>query len=125
MGSELNFIDNGTPKRHCHLKCSHPRHHNINPTDGTYCDGVPEVEPFLELTVRASIKELFGEMNLTHEQALHLVGRYGLGMLIDCIGKPETAMVLRVRVGEKDQVYPLLKDRLTSGYKAVVDAPGV
>lgn len=80
------------------------------------------LEPFVELTVRVSVAELFGDIQMTHDRAVHLLGRYGLGMLVDYIGKPETSMVMRVRTTDKDHVYPLItrKDQIL----AVVDAPG-
>jgi hypothetical protein len=117
----VTSIDNGLRNEYCGAADEHPKH--LVMANEVYCDGVPRPEPFVELTVRASLTELFGEMQVSHEQALHLVGKYGLGMLIDCIGKPETAMVLRVRSGDgQDKVYPLISSG--SGYKAVVDAPG-
>ena len=114
-------IPNGTPSKHCGNPEPHERHASV----GEWCDGVPPLEPFLELTVRASVRELFGDVNPSHQQALHLIARYGLGMLVDCIEKPETARVLRVRTGDGvDKVYPLLVNADNKGFKAVVDAPG-
>lgn len=133
MGSLDGGVDNGTPSRHCGKIEPHGKHHNVRSPGGkplgmndlpSYCDGVPPLEPFVELTIRASMQELFGEMAPTQEQAQHLVARYGLGLLIDCLDKPETAMVLRVRSGDgQDKVYPLLK-RKDGSMMAVTHAPG-
>jgi hypothetical protein len=81
------------------------------------------LEPFVELTVRASVAELFGDMKLSHDNVLHILGRYGLGLLVDCIGKPDTAIVMRVRTGDKDHVYPIIRRR-DGSMAAVLDAPG-
>lgn len=116
-------LQNGMPSVHCGQLEEHTKHPNKDQT--TYCDGVQPLEPFVELTVRASMRELFGELAVTQEQARHLVAKYGLGLLVDCIGKPQTGMILRVRSEDGvDKVYPLVKRTLTSGYAAVVDAPG-
>ena len=125
-------VDNGTPSKHCGILEPHPKHQNVRSPGGkplglkdlpSYCDGVPPLEPFVELTIRASVRELFGEVTMTHDQALCMVSKYGLGMLVDCIDKPETAKVLRVRSGDgKDKVYPLISRE--AGMIAVVDAPG-
>lgn len=121
---EVAHIDNGLQNEHCGSPVQHPKHLVV--VNGVYCDGVPRLEPFVELTVRASLTELFGDVVVTHDQALHLLGKYGLGMLVDIIGKPGTAIVLRVRSGDgNDHVYPMIRKSSGPGYVAVIDAPGL
>jgi hypothetical protein len=119
-------IDNGAPNVHCGNPAPHVRHGNTRKARGSWCDGIPPLEPFVELTIRATLTELFGiDKPIRHDRALHLIAKYGMGMLVDCIDKPDTAMVLRVRTNDgRDKVYPIIKSSEGQGFKAVLDAPG-
>lgn len=111
-------IDNGTPKRHCGLKTGHPRHWNINPTDGTYCDGVPELGHFVELTVRVPMVAFFGNDPTTQDKVMQLLHDEGLGIILDELVDADTRCALRVRSGDgEDKMYPLLAGRRWPGFK--------
>lgn len=119
MGEMKVIIPQG-PNRHCGKASEHERHSNVVPVngefvlpregrvvaDGTWCDGVPQLEPFYELMVRVPMRA-FGMEPLTHLQSLEILADMGLGCLIDEIGESATT-TLRVRGRDGvDKVYPL------------------
>jgi hypothetical protein len=116
-------LENGMPSRHCGLLDGHPRHPNLMPVDGTYCNGVTPLQPFVELTVRVPTRSLLGAEDNDHQKVLALLHDEGLGILLDMLDREETRCALRVRAGAEDRVYPLLHRKGFPGFKAVVDAP--
>lgn len=105
----MGEIDNGTPSRHCGLKAGHPKHQNIMPADGTYCDGVPPLEDFLELTVRVPLVAYLSLVEYPdHAAALEAILEEGLGTYVwDEIDSARTKVLLRLRAKGEDRVYPL------------------
>lgn len=99
--------DNTMTSRHCGQAGQHDRHGNL-PIDGTYCDGVPRLGPFVELTVRVPLTGHMSMEPATHDEALHCILDEGLGAYIwDMLDEPTTRAALRLRWGGQDRVYPL------------------
>lgn len=122
MGAMSGGIDNGMSKVHCGLAEEHDVHLNSFPeTVGSYCDGVPPLGHFVELTVRVPMVALFGNDPTTQDKVLGLLHDEGLGILIDEVTESDTRCALRVRSGDgKDKVYPLLAGKRWPGFKVAV-----
>ena len=107
----MGSIDNGTPKRHCGNQELHVKHLNVHASlvDGTYCDGVPELGEFVELTVRVPLVAYLN-MNdcASHQEALDTILDEGISTYIfDEVHSENSSVVLRLRVKGEDRVYPL------------------
>lgn len=90
------------------MHCGNTEPHDKHPTTGAWCDGVPPLEPFVELVVRVP---LTGDLAFPGEEH---------ALIVQCILDdlpsyvfeemyPPTAAKssLRVRAGGEDRVYPL------------------
>lgn len=107
MGEIDPGIGNGLPNQHCGLKASHPMHAN----DGTYCDGVPPLGPFLELVVRVPLVDELAMTGADHQEALQCILDEGLQTFaFDELTNPRTSVALRLRWCGEDRVYPLVPD---------------
>lgn len=129
MGAMSGGIDNGTPSKHCGNPEPHEKHAVTEnwvtgeylPDERSYCDGVPPLELFVELTVRVPMVALFGNDPTTQDKVLGLLHDEGLGILIDEVTESDTRCALRVRSGDgKDKVYPLLAGKRWPGFKVAV-----
>lgn len=124
-------IDNGTPSRHCGNDVEHPKHLNavlgesapasftddgkvmMNARkvvyDGTYCDGVPPLGDFVELTVRVPLTDYLAMTDVpTHSDALNAILDEGLSTYIwDELTSTRTRVALRLRTKGEDRTYPL------------------
>lgn len=109
MGSLKLPLPQG-PNQHCGNAERHDMHMNEEPgtLKGSHCDGVPVLPSFVELTVRVPL-EAWSMPEGTHEEVLEHLRIEGLNPIVEAIGEPGIAMVLRVRAGGKDEVYPLVK----------------
>jgi hypothetical protein len=117
MGEVTTVIPQG-PNRHCGKLEEHERHPNRAPgPDYDWCDGVPPIEPFVELTIRVPLKPQ-GVVADNHEMARRLFGRKGLGFFVENLEHPDTRLVLRIRTTDKDAVYPVI--HRDTGLTAVV-----
>lgn len=109
------------PRRHCGNPEPHELHPNHVPvegaatipqevrTDGTWCDGIPPLQPFVELAVRVP---LVGDLDFKgepHSEVLRCI-LDGLGSYIFDEMYPPTGVakiVMRLRVTGEDGVYPI------------------
>lgn len=114
MGADLTLPQG--PHVHCGNQKQHERHPNSpiepgGPGSYSYCDGVPPLEPFLELVVRVP---LIGEMSMhpaTHQEVLECILEEGLQTYaFDELTSARTRVALRLRWGGEDRVYPLVPD---------------
>lgn len=119
---ELNKILPQGPKLHCGNESLHTPHPNSSgqPPSSTpegdspsvWCDGVPPLKPFVELTVRVPLDNHFISAedlaDLGHGGALDWIMEEGLSTFIwDEVDSPNTRAVLRLRACGHDRVYPL------------------
>lgn len=109
------------PNRHCGNANHHDRHVNL-PVDGSWCDGIPLLPPFYELTIRLPLEVAGGiGAGASHQQALDYLQEWSLRVILDMVSDAQT--VLRVRTTDGvDKVYPVVAGR-NGGFSAVVDAP--
>lgn len=99
------------PHRHCGLLAGHPKHSNITPVDGSYCDGVTPLGPLLELVVRVPLVEEMSMDGATHEEVLACILEEGLQTYaFEELTSSRTRVALRLRWGGEDRVYPLVPD---------------
>lgn len=114
MGESVTGILPQGPERHCGQPGYHPKHQNThplppNPVDGTWCSGVPVLEPFVEVTVRVPFNVALksGEfVPKDHRGALMMLAIIGLGsVLVDNLDHADTRMTLRLRAGREDRFY--------------------
>lgn len=120
MGSVSMPIAQG-PRRHCGNLEPHELHPNHVPVegaatipqevraDGTWCDGILPLKPFLDLSIRVP---LVGEMSMdpaTHEEALDIVLEELPSFTWDQMFPPgpTATSTLRLRWGGEDRVYPI------------------
>jgi hypothetical protein len=120
-----NILPQG-PMVRCDLVAQHEPHsmrlESVVPN--AYCNGVPTLDPFIELAIRVDL-ELWGGTagGRTHQEVLDFFAQHGLGLIVDAIGSEKAASVLRVRTGEgHDQVYPIVGKR-GNELRVVIDAP--
>lgn len=112
MGQLSEIIPQG-PNIHCGLLASHSRH----PNSGTpsWCDGIPPLEPFIELVVRVQLKDHLNPGGLTHSQLLKDIQEEGLQTYVwDEIDTSGTVAALRVRWGGNDRVYPVVNGEVVT-----------
>lgn len=112
MGSLKGPLPQG-PMKHCGDLQPHDKHPNQSTIGGKasvgmWCDGIPPLEPFLELTVRVPLGNFPGEGG-THTELMRDICDEGIGTYaIDPIGDPGVTVVLRVRTQDGvDRVYPV------------------
>jgi len=114
MGQVREVIPQG-PSQHCSDQQPHDMHLNTEPgtLKGSHCDGVPVLEPFVELTVRVPLKA-FGANggHVSHQGILRLIGERGLGAIVDAMNSEHARVALRVRAGDRDRVYPIFERSL-------------
>jgi hypothetical protein len=116
----LNRILPQGPNIHCGDKEPHDKHANAV-VPNAWCDGVPPLESFYELTIRVPLS-CYGHADDSHQQALHLLNEEGLGFILDQATNTAALLALRVRAGGEDRFYPMFPNG-TAGFKMVVDAP--
>lgn len=99
------------PRVHCDNPEPHDKHTNHHPDfPYAWCDGVPVLEPFIELTVRVPLRNFYADEKPNHVTVLHLLAEEGPGIILDEIGVDNVATLLRVRTGDGvDRVYPLVR----------------
>lgn len=119
MGSLASILPQG-PNVHCDIAGAHGKHSNPTHENLTaWCDGIPILDPFVELTLRVPLRKFFGDAleEATQQNVLGILTEEGLGVLVDEIGDEGTTTVLRVRAGDgEDRTYPLVKgDVSTAG----------
>jgi hypothetical protein len=127
-----NMLPQG-PNRHCGNLELHERHALVEefvPVDRegfgqsrvvqAWCDGIPPLEAFYELTTRVPL-ESFQIAGASHEEALNYLRDNG-GLLFIMANVINSKVVLRVRAGGEDRVYPIIAGR-NGGFSMVVDAP--
>jgi len=113
MGALKDLLPQG-PKVHCGVAGSHVQHPNPQPEQDTaWCDGVPQLEAFTELTIRVPLGK-----EVSHQEVLSLLSNNGLLFFVDSMDHERTKLVMRVRTGDKDKVYPIIKR--PTGLTAVV-----
>jgi hypothetical protein len=89
-----------------------------------WCDGVPELKPFVELTIRVPLQSA-AFASTSHEAAMRFMERAGLEMFINYMDHPDTSLVMRVRTADRgDRVYPIIRNAEGKGFKAVVMPDG-
>jgi hypothetical protein len=100
------------------VHCGKPEEHDVHPnvTDGrlnAYCDGVPQLDAFLELVVRVPIAPFGFPKDMPHEDLVQEIRDEGIGtFVIDQIDDDLSRVALRVRWGGQDRVYPLRRGML-------------
>jgi len=114
------------PNKHCGNVELHERHASVGefvPVSAsgrrvqvgqTWCDGIPPLEPFVELTVRVPLAHFMGSDPEArhHKVILGWLAEEGLGVIVDEMGERGSATVLRVRTGDGvDRVYPLIRKK--------------
>lgn len=118
MGSVSQPLPQG-PNQHCGGTEPHSAHPNPSTLYAkAWCDGVPQLEPFVELVVRVPFVGYLTPMPGTpHEKVVQLIAEEGIGTYTtDEMGVGGYAKAsLRVRWGGKDVVYPLKDGRLEPG----------
>lgn len=132
----LNSILPQGPNRHCGNPELHVKHASVGefvPVSATgervqvgqaWCDGVPPLPPFVEVTVRVPIEQLgfIDADKVPHQLVLDELGRVGLGPVFSSIAYA-MALIIRVRTSDGiDKIYPMLKKE-KGLYQVVVDAP--
>ena len=131
MGEIERVIPQG-PNRHCGKLEQHDKHPNYIPVqgtipatdgvtiDGSWCDGVPPLEAFAELTIRVPLSK-GGVAATSHEAAFKLVQAAGLSLFVNYLDHPKTALVMRIRTADgQDRVYPVIRNKDGKGFRAVV-----
>lgn len=105
--SQLSQMIPQGPNRHCEVVRKHDRHSNED-TDGSWCDGVPRLEAFIELTIRVPMTSFMGDLKEDHQVVMGWLADEGIGIIVDEVG--ETARTcIRVRTSDGiDRVYPLV-----------------
>lgn len=89
-----------------------------------WCDGVTPLEPFVELTIRVPL-QAGGPATASHEAAMRFVERAGLDVFVSYIDHPDSSLLLRVRTADLvDRVYPVIRNKDSKGFKAVVMPDG-
>jgi hypothetical protein len=126
MGKMTTVIPQG-PNMHCGDTREHSKHVNEDPgfVRGSWCDGVPPLSSFVELTIRVDLERWAGTAGgQDHETVLKFLAEHGFGVIIDGIGHKLGAVVLRVRTEDRDKVYPIIKATGSTGLTAVVMPDG-
>lgn len=119
----LNSILPQGPNIHCGNDDLHVKHANTVIANA-WCDGVPPLPPFVEVTVRIPIEKLgfFDADKVPHQLVLDELGRVGLGPVFSSIAHA-MALIMRVRTSDGiDKIYPMVKKE-KGLYRVVVDAP--
>ena len=124
MGTLNSIIPQG-PNRHCGNPEKHDRHSNVRLDDvadpkvfeyeGSWCDGIPPLEPFAELTIRVPLTRnvdgtgaiVVGDGS-TYDLVVEILTDGDILSIFQAyFPLAKTSRVLRVRWGGRDEVYPL------------------
>jgi hypothetical protein len=134
MGSMSIIIPQG-PNRHCGNTEPHDRHENLVnvtplgsaeeklvPGDGSWCDGIPPLQEFVELTVRVPLSAYFGDekpedLGLDHRAVLQALGEETgyANFILELADASDSSWVLRLRAAGQDRVYQCPEGKLPDG----------
>lgn len=95
------------PNTHCAVVGAHEAHPNPQSEAPTaWCDGVVELEPFVELAIRVPLSQL-GIAGATQAEAVRYLAENPAGLVILVDQMDHVGTALRVRTREADRVYPV------------------
>jgi hypothetical protein len=103
-------IGNGLPHKPCGAI---PGHHEVHTyaegqtTPNFWCDGVPVLGPFVELTIRVPLVGYLDFEESDHERTLEAILEELGTFTWDEVDSRDTRTVLRLRQGGEDTVHPL------------------
>jgi hypothetical protein len=97
------MIANGRAHHHCGKPQEHPVHENGD----FWCDGVPVLGPFVELTIRVPLVGNLCFPKEAHEVVFETILEEMATFTWDEVDSHDTRTVLRLRQGGEDRVYPL------------------
>lgn len=101
------------PTQHCGNRQPHEMHVNEDPgaVHGSHCDGVPPLDPFVELAIRVPMAT-FMETGLPVDQN-EVLGRlceFGVWPVVELVSRPGSSACVRVRTTDRvDKVYPVVR----------------
>lgn len=118
------MIGNGLPHKPCGAI---PGHHEVHTyaerqtEPSHWCDGVPVLGPFVELTIRVPLVDEMSMEPATHEEALMCIMDEGVQTYVfDELLSSRTRVALRLRWGGEDRVYPLVTEHSPTGSSCLV-----
>jgi hypothetical protein len=110
------MIGNGRAHHHC----GKPQEHSVHENGDFWCDGVPVLGPFVELTIRVPLFDYLALNDCTHAEALDAILEELGAFTWDERDENGTRTVLRLRQGGEDRVYPLVVEHGPTGGRCLV-----